>query len=189
VGIDAWIIQDGNYPDFERGLTEFALEFAFVEGVARTSETATSMAHIDGARHAVTGRVVATFRDAWVIDVGVLAFEERPPPTWAQPGVGCAGEIYLGVDPFFYFERLRLRPEFPALMYAWRIDDIALETTPWRTRQIEGRTIRSREETQPSYRSVDRTDAWTDDGGNAHYVLEARMVGGPTRDFVHRRWH
>ena len=36
IGLDSWVIQDGNYPDFETGQrTDFALEFASRGGLKR----------------------------------------------------------------------------------------------------------------------------------------------------------
>jgi hypothetical protein len=188
VGLSAWIIQDGNYGDFECGDTEFALELWPVSLASSATPAAPSARHREGGYHAVQGRVVAVFDEAWVVDVGLLAFEAQRPPAWAKPGVFFSGELYLGVDPFFYFEELSELPQFPALMYAWRIARIALETTPWLTRREGMHEVRYRDATHTSFRPVERTDAWHDDGQHGHYVLEAEVTGGPTRTFVNRRW-
>jgi hypothetical protein len=46
------------------------------------------------------------------------------PPEW------FSGEIYIGVDPFPYFEKLAREPEAPALIYDWKIQRIEVETAP-----------------------------------------------------------
>ena len=43
------------------------------------------------------------------------------------PGVAVSGELYLGVDPYFYFERLFRTPGMPPLIYEWQIEGIAIE--------------------------------------------------------------
>lgn len=187
VGLSAWIIQDGNYGDFEPGDAEFALEFSGAD-LHPSGARAPSAKRLTGPMHSVAGVVIAVFDDAWVVDVGVLAFEENPPPSWARAGATFEGETYLGVDPFFYFERLADRPGFPELMYSWRVEEIEVETTPWLTLFESGREIRCRDESRTAYARVAKTDAWHDDGGNAHYVLSAVMVGGPARSFVKRTW-
>ena len=41
------------------------------------------------------------------------------------------GEVGLGVDPFFYFERLAMLPGMPALIYTWHIDEITMNSAPY----------------------------------------------------------
>jgi len=79
IGLSAWIIQDGNYPDFAVGETvEFAVEFYHKPG------SAIEVCHLEiSARHAgetayevVAENVLAT--DAvTVLDVGILVYCER----------------------------------------------------------------------------------------------------------------
>ena len=88
------------------------------------------------------------------------------------------GEIYLGIDPFFYFEDLHKLPGMPALQYDWRIERILLETTPWlSTKRPEGGTLMERDKTKESFREVERTDAWQDDEGRGSYELECEKIG------------
>lgn len=52
----------------------------------------------------------------------LLGFE-APPDTFT-------GEIYLGVDPFFYFEQLSFERDAPPIIHNWRIHRIEVETAP-----------------------------------------------------------
>ena len=102
------------------------------------------------------------FRTAeiWVVDFGLLAYSENPPPAFATLEAAVTGDVYLGVDPFFYFERLCRLPGMPELRYDWQINSILLETTPWISgSDASGREVRQRDESRISYRQVERTDA------------------------------
>ena len=66
----------------------------------------------------------------------------------------------------------------PELRYDWRIRSIWLETTPWLSSIDEkGRTSLRRHEEQESFVEVAETNAWEDDGGHAHYLLECERIG------------
>jgi hypothetical protein len=176
VGLSSWIIQDGNYGEFHVGdAARFALEFYPREmRVARLHEP---MSERQWASHyRVRGLVAHTGRSAWVVDFGVMAYQNQESPHFAKKGIWVEGEVYLGVDPFFYFEELYAQPGMPALQYDWHIRNIWLETTPWLTTKDEkGTTIRSRDESARSFVEVAQTDAWNDDDGHAEYVLECEM--------------
>jgi hypothetical protein len=89
------------------------------------------------------------------------------------------GEIYLGIDPFMYFEGLKNMSGMPALTYGFRIERIFLETTPWLTQSDEaGRPRMVRDDRNESYQEVTETDAWNDDNGHAHYVLQCVSIDG-----------
>jgi len=176
IGVDAWIIQDGNYGDFEVGGSHrFAVEFSPHEVVAIDAPTSAGcvLRHVGGALHEIEGAVVRAAPNDWVIDFGMRAFQEARPPEWARPGVLLRGVVYLGIDPFFYFERLKNEPGMPDLFLEWTIRRICLETTPWvESRDASGRILRARADRDPTFVEVPKTDAWNDDGGHAHYVLE-----------------
>lgn len=173
VALAAWVIQDGNYGDFEPGDAEFALEFV-PERLARmpSSPRGSFRASDPADLYAVNGSVAYCAERTWVIDVGVLAYSDVAPPPWVAEGVNFAGDLRLGVDCFTYFERLHERPRFPALMYSWRIDRIWVETA-----------------TAPP-REVPRADAWGPDlkDGSTTYLLDATPLSGPTRWFTKRTW-
>jgi hypothetical protein len=178
VGIDSWIIQDGNYGDFRVGeAAKFALEFyPHTVQVAQSYEA--SFERIRASRYRVRGQVVHVGRSVWVIDFGVMAYQNHEPPPVAKKGGWVEGEVYLGIDPFFYFEELHSLPGMPTLRYGWRIKNIYLETTPWLSRKDEtGRTILTRDEQQKSFVEVAETNAWHDDEGRGHYGLECEKIG------------
>ena len=128
VGLSSWIIEDGNYNDFSVGdVRSFALEY-YNEAELPPATAAPSHRHLGDARHAVSGRRVHLTPTWCAIDVDVLAYREllgfqAPPPSFS-------GQVYLGVDPFFYFESLAHEAGAPALVYDWRIHRIEVETAP-----------------------------------------------------------
>jgi len=176
VGMDSWIIQDGNYPDFRAGQeATFALEF--VPTLQPTADRVQPrLQHREGGVHSARGRVVFADPAAWVCDFGVLAYRSDNRPTWANVGTSVAGEIYLGIDPFDYFERLHQVPGMPALNYRFSIARIWLETTPWvQQTDRDGRQFRHRKDGPPTFREIAATDAWKDDDTLAHYLLECEL--------------
>jgi hypothetical protein len=178
IGIDAWIIQDGNYPDFEVGQSaRFALEF-YAHSVAAATAPVQRFTLTRPARYDLSGIVAFRTNDVWVIDAGFLAYSESQPPLFATLGSAVTGDFYLGIDPFFYFEDLCRLQGMPELRYEWRIDSIARETTPWiSTIDTAGREVLQRDEPRTSYEPVDRTNAWHDDSGNGSYILECTRIG------------
>ena len=131
VGLNSWIIQDGNYDHFRVGeVRSFALEY-YNEEELRTlakSRATRSLVHLDGSRYAVTGRLLHLTSEWVAIDVGVPAFREiysfPPPPRRFE------GTVWLHVDPFFYFERRAREHGAPPLILDWRIHRIEVETAP-----------------------------------------------------------
>ncbi|HYW59089.1 MAG TPA: hypothetical protein VE909_01095, partial [Xanthobacteraceae bacterium] len=91
------------------------------------------------------------------------------------------GEIFIGIDPFFYFERLAREPDAPALIYDWEIEKIEMQTAPF----IEVRPrLRERDPARLGWTEIAETDAWKDDGGLADYVLHCRRLDGSPRHAV-----
>ncbi len=185
IGLSSWIIQDGNYGDFECETTErFALEFYSESGLSNVDSRIHYLAHEDDARYRAAGIVRFCGPDAWVVDFdGVLAFREGHPPDGIRPGVTVAGELCLGVDPFFYFERLAKLPNIPPLIYEWRIDAIAMQTAPFvEEADSAGRTMLVRDPSKLRRMPIKRTDAWNDDHGTADYLLTCRRtIAAPTK--------
>lgn len=182
VGLAAWIIQDGNYGEFEIGREyRFALEF-YPHDVATAPAASSSphLAHIGNALHEAVGTIVSCIDSAWVVDFGVPAFQEAKPPAWAKPGTLVSGRFYLGVDPFFYFERLKNERGIPDLFRNWFIRRILLETTPWKEEtDPHGRKLITRDSTRESFVEVRATDAWNHDGGHGHYIFECELCPEP----------
>ena len=184
VALSSWIVQDGNYGDFSVGQeARFALEFYPPNGLRPVQDRPPHAQHLGDSRYRVVGQVVYVGPDAWVIDVGsVMVFREESPPAHAVVGQRVEGEVYVGIDPFFYFERLHGQPGMPPLTYPWVVRQVLRQTTPWvETRNAIVQRCRARDESRRSFVSARETRAWTDDDGHGDYVLVCERTGGPTR--------
>lgn len=181
VGVSSWIIQDGNYGDFAVGQhAKFALELGTLDELRPAIEGPLSAEPLGASRYRVRARVAFVAEGVWVIDAGAfLAFRELP-RGGAPLGAFVEGDVYLGIDPFFYFESLSKIPGMPPLAYRWIIREIQRETTPWREGKLpDGRRIRERNDSKEAFTCVTATNAWDDDGGHGHYVLSCVRESGP----------
>jgi hypothetical protein len=178
VGLSSWIIQDGNYGDFAKGMnTAFAIECWAEAPLIEFEPTASirsSRTHLGNAIHDIQGRVIYVTDDWWVIDVGVLAFREEKPPAHLRPGVWLRGKMYLGIDPFFYFERLGHQSGAPPLVYDWKIEKICEQTAP--LIEIKPRVM-ARDPAKLGWKEVDETNAWENPLGE--YLLYCGYLNGP----------
>jgi len=95
----------------------------------------------------------------------------------ATVGAWLDADIYLGIDPFFYFEELHARPKMPKLQSGWRIKSIVLETIPWlSTKNENGGNTLTRNGSKRTFKEVAETHAWDDDEGRGEYVLECERI-------------
>lgn len=172
ISLDSWIIQDGNYGDFQVGdITEFALEFYPVD--IRKHGDVKSITRRDHSTYTLNAEVIYIDNEAWVIDFGLKAFEEQKIPKGIKVGDFVSGEFVIGIDPFFYFENLKQKSTFPDITYKWKIDKIEMETTPL----IEtSPKYFERDKENESYIEVQKTDAWKDFDGNASYYLYCETI-------------
>ncbi len=174
IGLDSWVIQDGNYEDFEAaGEYRFALEFRATR-TEPANEQRPYLKPLEGSDYRFCGEIVLGEPQLTVLDVGVLCYEENSLPQLHIPKRFAAGELYLGIDPFFWLENHCKRPDVPNLFYKWRIREISLETTPWV--EADKNTFKRRPGVR-SFAPVVRTNAWEDDRGHAHYVLTCELLG------------
>ncbi|HEY8088089.1 MAG TPA: hypothetical protein VIF09_09590 [Polyangiaceae bacterium] len=171
----AWIIQDENYGDIARDeLVEAAVEFSFHEPPTAAEGQSATARRVDNATYDLVGRVLVVEPKVWVLDIGGLCiFDESTPPPGVAVGGSVAGRALLGVDPFFYFERLGKQPTMPALIYRWRVLSIARETTPM-TRG--GGVCSWRDPSKLRWVEVEATNAWVDDDGHGEYVLRCELL-------------
>lgn len=182
VGLSSWIIKDGNYRDFARDThVAFALEFwasPALEIFQPEQPRAPSLLNIGDEHYEIESEVLYVADDWWVIDIGMLVFQQNKPPKNARRGGWLRGNIDIGVDPFFYLENLARRPGAPALIYDWRIQKIEIQTAPF----IEVRPRhRERDPAQLGWKEIAETSAWTDDGGGAEYLLHCNRLDHPAR--------
>lgn len=170
VGLDSWIVQDGNYPDFITGQrTDFAVEFASRGGLqVLDGAHEVSVKWLHGSNYEVTAQIVHDKPNAQVLDFGILAYHFigiEDPMHEPRTGAWVTGRVNLGVDPFFYFRQLALEPAFPALIYTWTVQEILLR--------------QDGEEPLPTFTRIEKTDAWGDGSGLASYLLRCRMELAP----------
>ncbi|HOI53830.1 MAG TPA: hypothetical protein PLP01_01140 [Phycisphaerae bacterium] len=173
LNLASWIVQDGNYGDFAKGdECEVALEF-WAKTLELTEQSQPRCTWVTDCYYDVVARVVLCQKDVWVLDFGLLAYRESSPLEGLAAGDWVTGRIGLGIDPFFYFERLHALPGMPPLIYSWTIERILLQTAPFVEATTPGiGNVLVRDESKRGYRNIDKTDAWHDDGGNAEYLLE-----------------
>src|SRR5713226_900842 len=135
ISLSAWIIQDGNYPDFEVGQTaEFALEFWLPEGVAaRGCSEGKAINKVGDYLYDTVAEVVLQTDNITILDIGVLVYSESSSELrlalLGEPRV--AVQLGLGVDPFSYFERLSKFTGVPPLIYSWKVLSILRQTAPF----------------------------------------------------------
>ena len=86
IGLAAWIIQDGDYGDFNVGeRAEFALEFYAAGGVELVPDSDVHATHLHDDRYDAIGRIVHVDERCWVLDFGLLAFHEGVVPAGVVP--------------------------------------------------------------------------------------------------------
>ena len=184
VGLDSWIIQDGNYRDFSVGQQrEFAVEFSLL-GDLQTSDTATrSTRYVEDDAYAVDAEVLAVSDDRqwWVLGLdGLAVYCNHAVARWVERGIAMSGIIALGVDPFFYFDRGSAARELPPLIYTWSIAQIFIQTAPFVERQQPKHY--SRDLDAWGWRSVPSSDAWNH-GMSPFYLLECQLLPTPPKRF------
>lgn len=178
IGLSAWVIQDGNYPDFEVGQTmEFAVEFWMPDGAGyQPSEESISATNRSDCIYDAVAEIIYQSADVTILDIGFRAYRETSMFQPLPVGSMVAARLGLGVDPYSYFEYLSQIPSVPPLIYSWKILSILRQTAPFLETLSEGREIRIRDSRRLAYEEIDKTDAWNDDGGNAEYVVRCDLL-------------
>jgi len=182
--LSSWIVQDGNYGDFSTGQhAEFALEL-FSDDIRLTEcKEKSVILKEDSAKgldlpiYEINGEIIYMNKEVWVVDFGLCAFQESTPPEGLSRGNFVRGGVSLGVDPFFYFERLHAVPSMPPLIYSWRINSIRIQTAPF----IKKGNIFSRDEDKLGYKAIERTNAREDDNGAGEYLLTCARLDIPPK--------
>ncbi|SEE90105.1 hypothetical protein [Ruania alba] len=178
IGLDAWIIQDGNYGDFSSGdRAEFALEFFPMGDVLPRDSSSISAVHLGDDVYDIVARVVHTDHRAWVADFGLRAYNQSRLPAGLEVGSMIGARVGLGVDPFTYFERLSKDGRFPDLVYTWDVVGIQQVMARW---VLRGKTW-NRDEASMHVEELARTNAWTDDGSHGSYLLECALRAMPPK--------
>ena len=88
IALNAWIIQDGNYPDFYVGQTaEFAVEFYQSPGTSvRSSALPISAVSVSDLAYQVVGRTILHNEHITVLDIGILVYRDFAPDCAAFRG-------------------------------------------------------------------------------------------------------
>ncbi|HTA30459.1 MAG TPA: hypothetical protein VK731_08230 [Candidatus Cybelea sp.] len=117
-----------------------------------------------------------------VLDFGIRAFHQAKPQAGLSVGTFVSAEIYLGVDPFFYFERFCQLPGMQPLIYSWNVDCILQQTPPFiETLGPSGQKVLTRDPQELGFKAITKTDAWKDYGGNGEYVLSCSRLDVPPK--------
>lgn len=186
IGLHSWIIQDGNYGDFHVGQrAEFAVEF-YPESVRKVEKTSPPLFERVGyAAYRARGPIVHLTPKLWILDLGILVFQESAPPKRLSVGDVVEGVFHLGVDPFFYFERLYGNSRIPPMIQTWQLRQILIETAPFiESREFGaagGRRYLERDPDKLEMREIAETDAWEDDNGSAEYVFVCELLDSPPK--------
>ncbi|MGE0268280.1 MAG: hypothetical protein AB7S78_07480 [Candidatus Omnitrophota bacterium] len=177
IGLDSWIIQDGNYDNFEAGKDYFfAVEF-YSKSIQKSEKRGAVCTHLFSGLHRIEAEVVFTGPECWIIDIGFLAYSKAGNKDGFKAGDRVGMEAYLGIDPFYYFEELQAVKDIPAMIYHWHLGQILLDTTPWITKKNKrGEAVRIRNVSESSSKQIGRTNAWDDDDGSAAYILEVNLL-------------
>jgi hypothetical protein len=178
VNVNSWIIQDGNYQDFNKNeIYHFAIEF-YSDNLIETAQEEISSTRINASNYKICGKVVFSSNDFVVIDIGVLIYSENKDISKYHVGDYLSGSIWLGIDPYFYFEYGYKIEKIPALIYKWKIDKILIQTAPFiESIDTFGRKYLQRDELKLNHKEVLKTNAWEDDNGNADYILICENSG------------
>jgi hypothetical protein len=149
---------------------------------AASSDSNIAATRLGDSDYDVTARVIVAEPDVWVIDAGILLFNQSPAPPGITVGGLVQGRIHVGVDPFFYFERLAKRASLPELIYTWTVRKILRQTAPFIETQSMAQRILVRDPSKLAWEPIAATNAWNDDGGHAEYLLECvRLEEAPRR--------
>jgi hypothetical protein len=180
LGLEAWVIQDGNYGDFRRGdQLELAVEFSFTDVERADKGHAQRVFDRGEGEYDALGTVVYVDPSLWIVDIGICAYAELLPELRLSAGDPIHGAFALEVDPFMYVERHALSSAVPPLVYTWQLARIRRQAAPFvetAPRYFE------RDRSQSSWTEVEATDAGNDDGGHATYLLDCvRLPEAPRR--------
>jgi len=112
ISLSAWIIQDGNYPDFATGeIVEFAVEYYQLPETAVEPTEADVSAQLVGEMavefgYNVVAEKVLETDEITVLNVGILVYREEA-AQFRDFAVGrrFRTQLAFGIDPYFYFER------------------------------------------------------------------------------------
>jgi hypothetical protein len=181
IGLDSWIIQDGNYRNFRTGQeARFALYFRPRVLLPATGGSP-RIEHLHEARYLFNGRTLFRGDKVWVVDTGIVAYTEERSREIPAPDSWWSGELSLHVDPYFYFRDFARQPGIPPLIYRWRVERILLDITPMiEAVDEQGRKISWPDDTRQEYVEIPATEKRDSAYENKNCLLECTCLGDPT---------
>jgi len=182
IEMNSWVIQDGYYGDFAVGQKRsFALEF-FPAEIQKTTVQNKTMECIYECRYKVNAEIIFGNEQTWILDFGVCAFKADPLPREFKVGDFVSAELFLSIDPHFYFRTLSKTEGIPAIIYDWKVKAIKIETAPLIEQENEvGRLFLTRDETKLELREIEETDAEHDGDGHGDYILVCEKMNSDAR--------
>lgn len=169
--VDNWELGD-TLGDIEVG-QQLELALLFYPDVLEVGGGKRSATRIEWNRYAVSGDVVFRGTDCWVLDFGIPAVCENP--RWTPPGEASfvTGRIELASLTAGMWGDDLFEPPAPPLDLVWQVERIWCETTPWV--RIAPRS-HQRADVPPSFVEIEKTSWRSDDGGDADYLLDCRLL-------------
>ena len=187
IGLDAWIVQDGNYPDFEVGRDySFAVEFVPDDLAKRPHPSKPGIScRRKGSKgfpqYNVVGEVIHVDEEWLALDAGIRTYWELGASgirSGFRKGDWVTGVLSCFVDHFSYQERYGRQAQSPGLIYDWRIERIRIETAP--IVQVAEKVF-ERDKSKLGWRDIDRTNCHEDDDGYGAYCLTCRRINDQPR--------
>lgn len=181
IGLPGWILQDGNYDDFVVGTNRrFAIEF-YAEKELNVQQSASTLERIEDSEYRGTGIIRFTSPECWIVDWGgILAYREDEPPQSFACGNTVGGQVYLGVDPFFYLEELHSVKGIPPLIYEWQIVEILKDLTPFiHANHPRVGPVLVRDRSRRQFLSVMTTKPTTEERGYMDFLLRCTLCATP----------
>jgi hypothetical protein len=173
VGIQAWVIQDGNYDEFLVG-RRYDFQVEGLPLMVEQSEVGEvpQVRHVERGRHEFSGAVLKFLgHGAWVIDFGVYCYGDAPLPKGLRIGDALAGAVSFFLSSPAVYEQA-FESEAPFRTYSWRVEGIRRETAPL----VEEGRVRRRDLAKAGYVGVQATNALADDPA-AFYLLDCTLLG------------
>lgn len=162
--VDAWVIEDGNYPNIEVG-DRVASALAFEATDIVDASRSQPLVRRSGADYVIVAPMRRIHRRLWVLETGPMAYAERL--NWeAEVGlVRMTARLFL--DPFPFRETLGRLPGVPKMTHRWQVTGVWRHVAPRDAASI-GHDL--------GIEPIERTDAVNDDGGTASYLLRGLIL-------------
>lgn len=174
--VPGWFIQEGSMPELEVGcVVDFAVEALPTGTISAVSRSADPHRHhLYDARYHLCA-VAQPVRGGVVMDLGFPAtcisqVEGRPPEQSAE-GFSLCGEFDLVVDAVD-------STDVRARRVHWAVLEIGVDVAPWVHTELDAEASEAgwaRISGSHEWRTIERTNSWSDDRGRATYLIRCRL--------------